>query len=347
MIEKHIRSHLTEVRRKHNRVKINIIQLEYIIRNKTKSYFDLGGYFQFCAGINRLENASVLVPLKTKQTNGRTPLLALEYWLNPIAQSQQWSSIERLKLSDELDLSFYNRNTEWQTQAEWDRIKAVYLFLKTADTRQVVSLEERSFELFNEEKFLTEEGKGFLFRVNLSAAQLRTHTLGEPFVFWLKPGVQLSAIEQVLIVENKPFFHTCVKLLNQNALDYSPDIVIYGEGKKIESSFSFFYDLFIQKTYSFYYVGDMDPEGYNIYARLAAKFKAANILPATSIYKRMIRSINQANRYINHDENNTHRDFFISKLQDEACAKAILALWERKRRIPQEALTIETWGDSD
>ena len=72
-----------------------------------------------------------------------------------------------MKLSDLLDFSFYERHPEWQTKEEWTIIQHLYTFLQSAEEREVVSLEERSLELFGHEKFLLDselfpDGKGFL-----------------------------------------------------------------------------------------------------------------------------------------------------------------------------------------
>ena len=99
----------------------------------------------------------------------------------------------------------------------------------------MVSVEERSLELFGHEKFLLDgdsfpEGKGFLTRIGISEEQLKMVNYGEPFVFWLKQGKEIKDIQRVLIVENLSFFHTSIKLLEANKLDYEPELIIYGEG---------------------------------------------------------------------------------------------------------------------
>ena len=60
--------------------------------------------------------------------------------------------------------------------------KNLYTFLQTAEEREVVSLEERSLELFGHEKFLLDsdlfpDGKGFLNRIGISEEQLENGPL--------------------------------------------------------------------------------------------------------------------------------------------------------------------------
>ena len=55
---------------------------------------------------------------------------------------------------------------------------------------------------------------------------------GEPFVFWMKQGKEMKDIKRVLIVENLSFFHTSIKLLEADQLDYEPELIIYGAGNQ-------------------------------------------------------------------------------------------------------------------
>lgn len=45
-----------------------------------------------------------------------------------------------IAVSDELDLSFYKRLVQYQTESEWKRIMNIYQLLRAADSRQPVSV---------------------------------------------------------------------------------------------------------------------------------------------------------------------------------------------------------------
>ena len=73
-------------------------------------------------------------------------------------------------------------------------------FFKSSQEREIVSLEERSLELFGHEKFLLDsdifpDGKGFLTRIGISEEQLKMVNYGEPFVFWMKQGKEMKDIQ--------------------------------------------------------------------------------------------------------------------------------------------------------
>ena len=91
-----------------------------------------------------------------------------------------------MKLSDLFDFSYYERHPEWQTKEEWNRIQIYILFLSPVEEREMVSLEERSLELFGHEKFLLDsdlfpDGKGFLTRIGISEEQLENGELRGAF----------------------------------------------------------------------------------------------------------------------------------------------------------------------
>nr|WP_245350023.1 Wadjet anti-phage system protein JetD domain-containing protein [Cytobacillus eiseniae] len=167
---------------------------------------------------------------------------------------------------------------------------------------------------------------------------------GEPFVFWMKQGKEIKDIRRVLIVENLSFFHTSIQLLEANRLDYEPELIIYGEGTKIERSFSFFNQMFPAKPYLFYYAGDLDAAGCGILIRLIQKYPDCSIQPALKIYRKMLDCLEQKNNQKQgQNQNPRYRDEFIQWFTEEEQA-VLIQLWEEKKRIPQEVLTVETWG---
>lgn len=348
IIETRVRGFIADIQHPKQRKKINSNDLEYQLRKLMDDYFEMDGYSLFYSAIQTLQGEGQLSPIQNNQYNGKIPSLALYYWVNKKVQADKWDRLEMMKLSDQFDFSYYERHPEWQTQEEWQRIQNVYTFLKSSQKRDIVSLEERSLELFGHEKFLIDsdsspDGKGFLTRIGLSEDQLKVVNYGEPFVFWLKQGKEIKDIQRVLIVENLSFFHTSIKLLEDNQLDYEPELIIYGEGTKIERSFSFFFRMFPPKPYLFYYAGDLDAAGYGILIRLIEKYPECSIQPALKIYRKMLQCLDQKNdQKLGQTQNLQYRDIFFQWFTDEE--QALLGqLWQENKRIPQEVLTVETW----
>ncbi|MET3289280.1 UNVERIFIED_CONTAM: hypothetical protein ABID98_001850 [Brevibacillus sp. OAP136] len=328
-----------------SKVRLNSFQMEYDIRSNEGKYYELGGYEAFFAAVKALESKGIIQSIKSSPLNGRVPALPVQYWILPRMVPNTWDPLQMIKLSDRINFSYYKRHPKWQTPEEWARVEFVHTFLQTVEERQWVSIEERSLELFGDEKYLSGEGSSFLKRVGINPATLKARRLGEPFVFWLRPGTLLQDIHEVLIVENLSFFHTAVKFQKQNRFERQPDIIIYGEGKKIESSFSYFFDLFpSDRQYSFRYVGDMDPEGYGIIYRLHLGFKKANIGLAAEIYEAMANFHEKAVPCDNQDRDPKHLTFMLQQFAPGTrIAQLVCTYWDLHMRIPQEVLTVETW----
>jgi hypothetical protein len=348
IIEIRVRGFIEDIQHPKQKKKININDLELQLRKLMDDYFDMDGYSLFYRSIERLQAEGQLIPIQNNQYNGRTPALPLYYWVNIKDQSTKWDRLEMMKLSDQFDFSYYESHPEWQTKEEWNRIEKVYTFLQDHQEREMVSFEERSLELFGHEKFLLDgeqfpEGKGFLTRIGVSEEQLNMEHHGEPFVFWVKQGKEIKDIQRVLIVENLSFFHTSIKLLEANILDYEPELIIYGEGTKIERSFSFFFQMFPPKPYLFYYAGDLDASGYGILVRLIEKYPDCCIQPALKIYRKMLECVEQRNEQkLGQTKNSKYRDSFFRWFTEEEQV-LLMELWQENKRVPQEVLTIETW----
>ncbi|MEH7073345.1 Wadjet anti-phage system protein JetD domain-containing protein [Neobacillus drentensis] len=348
IIETRVRGFIADIQHPKQKKKININDLELQLRKLLDDYFEMDGYSLFYCAIDTLKAEGQLIPILNNQFNGRTPSLSLYYWVNIKVQENQWDRLEMMKLGDQFDFSFYERHPEWQTEDEWNRIQNVYTFLKSSQEREIVSVEERSLELFGHEKFLLDsdsfpDGKGFLARIGIREDQLKMVNYGEPFVFWIKQGKEMKDIQRVLIVENLSFFHTSIKLLEANQLDYEPELIIYGEGTKIERSFSFFFRMFPPKSYLFYYAGDLDAAGYGILTRLIEKYPDCCIQPALKIYRKMLECLKQKNdQKQGQTQNLKYRDLFFQWFTEDEQAQ-LQHLWQENKRIAQEVLTIETW----
>ncbi|MBB3113408.1 hypothetical protein FHS18_005520 [Paenibacillus phyllosphaerae] len=287
--------------------------------------------------ITELLQAGDMQAIRPKETNGRTPPLPLQAWLMPSSYTTLWDPLALMRLADRIDISGYQRHPEWQTEEEWKHISRLYKFLQLADTRQIVSVEERCLELFGDEKFFSEGGKQLLSRTGVTLTQLKTRALGEPFAFWLRPGTELATVRGILIVENLGFYHTCRMLMPDDI-----DMVIYGGGKHIEKSFLFYYDIFPASGHLIQYAGDMDPEGYGIFLRLKARYPEADIRLAKEIYQDLCTYDSEA-RPCKQEKKEQHLEAFLAELRDEYTCGIVCDLWKRDLRLAQEFLTVESW----
>jgi DNA topoisomerase VI subunit A len=332
------------------KIKIQTIE-DYVIKEKIKDHLRYqidNGYRQFVQIMGELSEEGVVVtPVKKSPLNGRRPSLHTEWWIMPATIESQWTDMQILAVSDCLNLSKYRQHPEWQSEQEWQWIQSIYLFFKQKDSYNWVTREERAFQLFGEEKFFSSEGALLLQRLQISLDDLKARVYGEPFVFWPALNRNINHAKTVLIVENLSFFHTCRQLMNdgRSIVGVEPDILIYGEGKKIEKSFNFLDSITAIKELSIYYVGDLDPEGWGIYARLADCYPTANIQLAIPIYEALLEQQVSNKTETNQNENLMYLDRVLHEIQQYGrsdLAEKIQKLWNEKLRVPQEALSLDT-----
>ncbi|MGL4874558.1 MAG: Wadjet anti-phage system protein JetD domain-containing protein [Clostridium sp.] len=154
-----------------------------------------------------------------------------------------------------------------------------YLFRNSISALKEISINERSYEIFEDEKFLaSSEGATLLRNINLDVEkELNVYRTPEPFFY---NSTNRDAGQTVLIVENKDTYHSLVKMIvgNEEILGRSISTIIYGEGKKILSSLpQAQYDVtlsyLLNEKNEFLYWGDIDKTGLFIYAELKKRMK--------------------------------------------------------------------------
>lgn len=143
-------------------------------------------------------------------------------------------------------------------------------FLRYKDCQEPVSINERSLQLFGDEKFLVSpKGQSYLSQHDLSMDLLKVYKSPEPFLYY-DTGIQSS---DALIIENKDTWYTIRKILLETGGVCGMKIaaLIYGEGRKIQSSFAYTSDpefQNLQTINTYYYFGDLDSSGIDILYKL-------------------------------------------------------------------------------
>jgi len=242
-----------------------------------------------------------------------------------------------------ISLSYYQQH---QSELESD-LKKIYkindFFMINKDFYLFdTSVNERSFQIFNHEKFLSSsEGKSFLKKIGLNYSDLNCYETFEPFFSFMVPDTILTQNSNALIVENKDTFYSLKKIFLKNKkihnnIEFS--ILIYGEGKKIERSLSYIKEI-TQCDISFYYFGDIDLEGLSIFYRIYHAYQNFKIHPLTSLYQNIIANYSNTARQINSKQImvEDHISFFCKYFlpDEQAMLKKML---KKNLCIPQEVL---------
>ncbi len=157
---------------------------------------------------------------------------------------------------------------------------------------------ERAYELFGDEKFFKGAGKKrsrgetVLRRLGLTYAQIGCQETAEPFFSFQKKDFHQLVSRKIYIVENKDTFWSCKRMMMDRPSGIEMDMLVYGEGKKIISSFQFMkeYDLRPRgdKRDTVFYFGDLDAEGINIYCELAGAYAEYRIEPFCLGYEALL-----------------------------------------------------------
>lgn len=262
-----------------------------------------GGYQSFAKAMEALVQEEVIRPVKTWKENGMHPVLYNGYQVILQEDKLEDDLIHMLSTQyhPEINVSYYfNHKAEYQQDKKYLLALNTFLRRNTALNKlSNITINERSFEIFHDEKWLlSKHGHNFLQRIGLTLQDLRCYPTYEPFFYYQKPSrnAQKENTLNVLIVENKDTFFSLKKLFHKDINSWgkiSFSLLIYGEGRKIEKSFSFFWELEEYRNchVNFYYFGDLDPEGISIWFELQRK-SGINIKPFVFFYDMLI------NKYI-------------------------------------------------
>ena len=320
-----------------------------IIKAKGKNfYINNGDYLAFAKAIQFLLDSSFLKPVSPKLTNRLNPEL-------PIRIRKVKKTENKKKLAEQLQnlmktihpaisLGHYKNNLH-EIDIDLPLILKICSFLNENKNYIEISMNERSFQIFNDEKFLASyEGEALLKKINLNFSRLFCYKTYEPFFYYFSKNYYSYCNFKeynAIIIENKDTFFSLKKLMMNgkyflNNIPY--DILIYGEGKKIEKSISFIHELNLENI-QFSYFGDLDPEGISILYRLLQNNKY-NISPNIILYKELIFRFQQKARIINKQQQkeNIHLEFFYKYFDIEFQIK-VINMFKNNLYLPQEALS--------
>jgi hypothetical protein len=351
-MDKIIRKFLAEYQAK-NKKRFDLTELQnYLIKHYkgNQVYLEKGGYAQLYHQMQTLKDNCYIKEINSSPYNGLNPPLKMKWQIISKPEVLRWSESKMLQFSDRLNFSYYKNNPSYQTELEWEYIENIYSFLKFRDKREWASLEERSLELFYDEKFLTErkgtaKGRyGILNRLKLSYDDLKMKKYGEMFVYW-KHGV--GEVGNIIILENHSTFFSYKKKAerNETILDFSPDLLIYGEGKKIENSLTFLEEMADLAKVTILYFGDFDSEGLGIYYRLKERYPDVNIRLQHEAYKLLVSLCHRDYPLGEQKKDTRYFNYFLEELQEyltEFEFKKLHDIWNRDMRIPQELISFET-----
>lgn len=181
-------------------------------------------------------------------------------------------------------LDYYLKNSDDYLKDKGIIDKILNYMKKNDDS--VVTVNERAYELFGDEKFFKGDEKNrsrgeiVLKRLGLNYVQLGCIETVEPFFSFQMKDFFSSQFRNIYIIENKDTFWSFKRNVMDLPAVIKSDMLIYGEGRKILSSFQYINEYEINpREDTIHYFGDLDAEGINIYCELKSKFPEYYIIP--------------------------------------------------------------------
>jgi hypothetical protein len=243
--------------------------------------------------ISRLVSEQVIAPVGNKPATAQG--LYLKYRINSKQQKQDYGLITQItkRISPPAAVDYYIKNPQ-DFLYDLDIIDTIVSFLKQ-EKKDLLTVNERAYQLFGDEKFFKGAGKNRSFgetvlkRLGLSFSNIGCEETFEPFFSFQKQNFYSHGANNVYIIENKDTFWSFKRNLMDCPAQFTVDMLVYGEGKKIISSFKFIDEYAIDpQTDEFFYFGDLDAEGVNIYCELLDEYPQYRIVPFYEGYQAVL-----------------------------------------------------------
>jgi len=303
-----------------------------------------GGYRSFVSCIMDFCSKGFLVPIKSSGTNGRNPMLFNRYKITlPAKKEKPGEELlnELQSIPPRLDKGYYFKNHDaYEKDRKYILMLSDYLLdnSRSSSLKYRCTMIVRWFEIFNDEKFLEYSGKVLIKRLGLSLQDLNCYKTLEAFFYILfEPKERLN----VLIIENKDTFYSVLKYIERKPqkelYGVNIDMLIYGEGKKIVSSFGFINEVAAGTAIErVYYFGDLDFEGIGIFNSLASKYGKYFIIPHVRLYNELLIEA-KTPPALKTNQSEVYLELFLRYFDNDSKDKISRILYNGKY-IPQEAL---------
>ena len=307
-----------------------------------ESYYQLDNYLELYQLVEKAVQQGILIPIKSSGSNGKKPALPKSYRIQKVIENEQTLKDELLYLlHPKLNQDYYLRHLS-QYSKDRDAILKLSYFLtnQASELEYATTINERSFQIWQKEKYLAEEGSRLLKNVGFSIQQLNIYETAEPLAYF---SVFKEAPQNILIIENKDTFYSLRKHLiegHSNILGMKFGTLIYSGGKKGIKGFKHFESsvepYLMHDRNKFYYFGDLDYEGILIFEQLCSHFYCE---PFVKAYELMVEKANSIQLPRTKEKQNRNiKGAFFSYFANPASMNLIL---EREEYIPQEILTMK------
>ena len=190
--------------------------------------------------ISSLVEEGKLKIVNKKNTNGRNPMMYMNYSIIEDKDTYEREVKEIKALNAALIISYYiNRPEEYKKHRAIIMQLNQFMTFSKEKLHKQISINERSLQIWGKEKLLRDSSIATILKnLGITLKMLNVYNTPEPFFYYLHN----ETIPSILIIENKDTWFSVRKYLKETGkrvLGLSIGLLIYGEGKKIESSIEF------------------------------------------------------------------------------------------------------------
>lgn len=293
----------------------------------------------FVQQIRELERTHILQGIKSHGTyaNG----LYRKYTINahtlyaPIIEKIQSDALT-LHISGSLDISWYYTKPIAYWQKDCQDIQKLDMYLKTHVSIPPASLQQRSYDIFGDEKLLTKQGISLLNRVQVPLSSLHIIDENDPLMLAFHPIQDTSKPPCHFIVENKAPYFRLLPLLSQT----NWTSLILGYGWKIVGNLCLLPQQCSQPQahHICWYFGDFDWEGLRIWHALTVQSYPITIRLAVPFYRKFLTHTPSKGKENQQPAPDVLNDFLQYFAYDEQ--KQFRHILQTGCYYPQETLTV-------
>lgn len=283
--------------------------------------------------IQELIQEKRIEPLKNAKKNSIG--IPLKYRIIKEKKDDRNSQQEIMKLHKKIEIQYFLKHPDEYEKWKME-IEAIHNFLKGSSKGERITVNERSYQLFKDEKKL-KQNENLLKKLGIEWKDLNCYETYEPFFYFENTKYQQKN-KKILILENRDTFWSFQRRAQKDNSFY---LIIYGEGKKILNSFDYIQNFNLPKKSEILYFGDIDYEGINIYLALAQKYETYHIVPYLEAYHKML-TLEDKPRKVKNKQNKREENItrFLEYFQAEDRNK-LEKLFKNELYIPQEIINYE------
>lgn len=253
-----------------------------------------------------------------------------------IIREKKENELEKIKNSIHWNKLIHNIAMNEKNLQNLKILEKINDFLNTEKEHEMVFLKERSYEIFNDEKFLDGKVKnGYLFGGKLHISVLKCMEKPSPLVY-----ESMCKNKPILVCENSNTYHTMCRW-NKEFMEFSA--IVYGSGNIFSGAHNYLDEIRNDLGFNeIYYFGDFDYDGFFIPANTNQKRLENELLeikPALFLYKMLINF-----SHIKNPKNpkNIEIEIIKSWINNDEVYEVFKSCLENNTRIPQEAINYET-----